>query len=155
MACKRYIRAVVVAKHVIEQSLEARLLGCVGFAQVGLPEGVGFGESGLKGVGGVGGVDVGFGGAPIAGVDADGFAEELGEEGKMLVSGVLNHEGSGGLAHRYLFYLRDQRFSAWKLEAREGDVGSSQAATERAGIVGLRDRDFLLGDFFGPEGIGD
>ena len=83
------------SKNVVEQGFEASLLGGVGFAHVGFPEGVGFGEAGLEGVGGVGGVDVGFGGAAVAGVDADGFAEELGEEGEMLVSGVLDHTGSG------------------------------------------------------------
>ena len=51
--------------------------------------------------------------------------------------------------------MRDERFSAWKLEAREGDVGSGQAAAERAGVIGLGDGDLLLGDFFGPEGVGD
>ncbi len=77
MARKGDIGAVVVAEDVVEEALEAGFLSGVGFAQGGGPEGVVFGEAGLEGVGGVGGVDVGFGGAAIAGVDADGFAEEL------------------------------------------------------------------------------
>ena len=48
------------AEDVVEQGLEAGFLGGVGFAQVGFPEGVVLGETGLEGVGRVGVVDVGF-----------------------------------------------------------------------------------------------
>lgn len=54
------IRSVVVAENVVEEQLEPGLLGGVRFAHVGFPEGVILWEAGLKGVGGVGSVDVGF-----------------------------------------------------------------------------------------------
>lgn len=59
VAGKGDVGAVVVGEDVVEEALEAGFLGGVGFAHVGFPEGVVFGEAGLEGVGGVGGMDIG------------------------------------------------------------------------------------------------
>ena len=60
MARKRNVGAVVVAEDVVKQGLETGFLGRVGFADIGFPEGIILWETGLEGVGGVGGVDIGF-----------------------------------------------------------------------------------------------
>ena len=128
MAGKGNISAVVVAKDVVEQQLEAGFLGGVGFAHVGFPERVGFWETRLEGVGGIGGVDVGFGRAAVARVDADGFAEELDMgEGDLSADGGRRFGGpwrfNTARGSSYLFHFGDERFSARKREARECDVG--------------------------------
>ena len=101
-----------------------------GFGRDAGPELVVFGEVGLEGVGGEGGVDVGFVGAVVAGVFGDSFAE-FGFDGGH--EGVLFREGDAG----------------------EGEVGSRETAVERADIVGLGGLDLLVGDEVGPEGVGD
>ena len=77
MAGKRDVSAIVVAEDVVEEGLQASLLGGVGFAHVRFPEWVVLREAGFEGVDGIGGVDVGFRGAAITSVDADGLAQEL------------------------------------------------------------------------------
>lgn len=77
MAGEGDVGAVVVGEDVVEELGEAGLLRGAGFAEVGFPEGVELGEVGLEGVCWEGFVDEGFAAAAVAGVDSDGFAEEL------------------------------------------------------------------------------
>lgn len=66
-------------ENVVQEPFQTRFLRRVGFAHVWFPQGVCFGElgGGFEGVGWEGVVDGGFGAAAVAGVDPDGFAEEL------------------------------------------------------------------------------
>jgi hypothetical protein len=59
-------------------------------------------------------------------VDADGFAEELQTWCQWCWAGEKRVGGLGVAgANMYLFYFRDERLSARKLKAREGNVGGS------------------------------
>ena len=68
----------IVGEDVVEKEFEPRFLRRIGLSHVGRPERVGFGETVLDMVGGVGATDVGFAAATVTRVDADAFAKKLG-----------------------------------------------------------------------------
>lgn len=78
MRGKRDKLVIVMHEDVVQERLETRVASAVGFAQLGVPERVGFGEARLDYVLGVFGSNGGFGGAPVAGVYTEGFSDALG-----------------------------------------------------------------------------
>jgi hypothetical protein len=62
--------------------------------------------------------------------------------------------GRDALAEKFL-HSRDEWVVVRELQVRECDIGGTQAASQRRGVVGLRVGDVLGRDLFMPVGIGD
>lgn len=113
-----------------EDLIGAGHLGAVGFGGHAVPQLVVLSETRLDYVRREAVVDVGLVAAAVAGVNADGFAEEM-----------LDCWDEG-VVHR-------------QVEAGEGDVGRFETAAERRSVVRLRRWDLLYGKFMTPEVICD
>ncbi len=69
--------APVVGEDVVQEIFQTCFLRRIGFAHVGFPQGIVFGETGFERVVREGALDVGFAAASIAGMDSYCFAQEL------------------------------------------------------------------------------
>ena len=134
-------------KDIVQQYFQSSIERGVGFSQIYGPELVVLGEAGLDVVAGIGGVDVGARAAPIAGVQAVGFAEKL-REGLMPAQTYTEDRAEG---NGYFFDSWDKGSIRRQRQISESKLRSSKTAVQRTDVVALRQRDLFVNDLLRPK----
>lgn len=121
MAGEGDICTIVMTEHIIKQQFHASIQSRIGLPNIGFPEWIVFGETGLEGVGGKLFVDPSLTTSSVAGVNSNGFTKQLEVLSKFLCE-------VQGFTVAYLFHDRDEWLPAQKIQPGERDVCRCQTS---------------------------